>query len=117
MKLCLHLRPSSLDPGHDEQDWRSRLKVLESFFDSCGWSLIAGPEIEQSSGEAWSWRYEVDLVSEGATYSLIGLLRVWMSAPAGRTVLLERGTDSILISQMNQLGFLLPWVRPADASY
>jgi hypothetical protein len=117
MKLYLHLRPSSLDPGHYEQDWQSRLKVLEAFFDSCGWLLIGGPEVEQSSGDVWSWRYELDLVSEGATYSLIGLLRVWMSAPAGRTVLLERDTDSILISHMNQLSFLLRWLRPADALY
>lgn len=114
MKLCLHLRPSSLDPGPCEQDWRSRLKVFETFLDSCGLSLIGGPDVEQSSGGAWSWRYEVDLVSEGATYSLIGLLRVWMSGPAGRTVLIEHDTVSILISQMNQLDLLLPRLRPFD---
>lgn len=103
MKLCLHLRPSSLDLGQCEQDWRSRLRVFEAFLDSCGWSLIDGPELEQFSGGAWAWRYEVDLVSESATYSLIGLLSVWMSGPAGRTVLIEHYTGSILISQMNQL--------------
>jgi hypothetical protein len=114
MKLCLHLRPSCLDPGQCEQDWRSRLKVFEAFLDSCGWSLIDGPELEQSSGGTWSWRYEVDLVSEGATYSLIGLLSVWMSGPAGRTVLIEHDTVSILISQINQLDLLLPRLRTFD---
>jgi hypothetical protein len=114
MKLCLHLRPSSLDPGQCEQEWRSRLRLFEAFLDSCGWSLIGWPEVEQSSGGVWFWRYEVDLVSEGATYSLIGLLRVWMSGPAGRTVLIEHDTVSILISQMNQLDLLLPRLRPFD---
>ena len=114
MKLCLHLRPSSLDPGQCEQDCRSRHRVFEAFLDSCGWSLIGGPEVEQSSGGVWSWRYEVDLVSESATYSLIGLLRVWMSGPAGRTILIERDAVSILISQMNQLDLLLPRLRPFD---
>jgi hypothetical protein len=65
---------------------------FEAFLDSCGWSLIGGPEVDQSSDGVWSWRYEVDLASEGATYSLIGLLRVWMSGPAGRTVLIEHDT-------------------------
>jgi hypothetical protein len=51
-------------------------------------------------------------VSESATYSLIGLLRVWMSRPSGRTVLIESDTVSILISQMNQLDLLLPRLRP-----
>jgi hypothetical protein len=112
MKLFLHLRPSSLDPGQCEQEWRSRLRVFEAFLDSCGWSLIGRPEVEQSSGGGWFWKYEVDLVSEGATYSLIGLLRVWMSGPAGRTVLIQHDTVSILISQMNQLDLLLPRLRP-----
>jgi hypothetical protein len=114
MKLCLHLLPSSLDPGQCEQDWRSRHRVFEAFLDSCGWSLVGGPEVEQSSGRVWFWRNEVDLVSEGATYSLIGPLRVWMSGPAGRTVLMEHNTVSILISQMNQLDRLLPRLRPFD---
>ena len=113
MRLCLHLRPSCLDPGQCEHDWRSRLKVFEAFLDSCGWSLIDGPELEQSSGGARSWRYEVDLVSEGATYSLIGLLSVWMSGPAGR-VLIEHDTVPILISQMNQLDLLLARLQPFD---
>src|ERR1700733_5130209 len=114
MKLCLHLRPSTLDPRQCEREWRSLLGVFEAFLDSCGWAQIGGPELEQASGGVWPWRYEVDLVSEGATYSLIGILRVWMSGPAGRTVLIEHNTVSILISQMNQLDLLLPRLRPFD---
>jgi hypothetical protein len=117
MKLCLHLRPSSLDPGHYEQDWQSRLRVFKTLLDSCGCSLIGGPVVERSSGGVWSWRYDVDLVYEGATYLLIGLLRVWMSGRAGQTILIERNTDSILISQMNELSLLLSWLRPFDAAY